>query len=127
MSSRAFTASAISLASQSQPVRAANSTIESITELRVRASSGTAMASIGSISAMRISSLVFRRGRPLQHGLDLEQLQLVRQADPPLEPMVDVGLGESPLAGHLPARQFAALRQLDHLLGGQGADIGPGR
>ena len=119
MSSRAFTASAISLASQSQPVCAASSTIESMTELRVRAQKrhgdGLDRQHLGDADLV----LVLRRGRTLQDGLDLEQLRLVRQPDPLLEPVVDVGLGKPPLAGHLPPRQLAPLRQLDHLLGGK--------
>ena len=116
-SSRALTASAISLVSHSQPVRAANSTIESITELRVRATSGTAMASGGSRSATRISSLAGAARR--KHGLDLEQLGFVRRPDPPLQPMVYVGLGKSPLAADFPPRQLSALHQPDYLFGSQ--------
>jgi len=48
----------------------------------------------------------------VQHALDFDQPFFVGQADAVLDPMMDVGLGESPLSADLAARQFTAVASL---------------
>ena len=119
ISSRAADGVGHRLGSHSQPVAAASSTIESITEFRVRAGRGMAIASKGSMSAMETSSSASAWGRSCKTSFDFEQFALVGQSDAAFQPMMDIGLGEPPLAADLAARQLAAIGQLCHLLRGQ--------